>query len=155
MPGAASAADARTAVRMGSLAVVGRFPARAASPTLWPAVRSVPSEWGELRGAPGYLPTDHPERAGGDGTNAVPVRAGGDHDGGAGREDRAGPDRRRHGRDEALRRRGGRPRMTDVAAPSPWSSTTPTTVSRRPSTVTCLKKARHPSAAESEPVLPS
>ena len=42
-----------------------------------------------------------------------------------------------------------------MSPPSPLPITTPTTVSRRPATVTRVKKARHPSAAESDPILPA
>ena len=43
-------------------------------------------------------------------------------------------------------------RSTDVSLPSPCPIATPATVSRRPPTVTWVKKARHPSAAESDAV---
>ena len=46
-------------------------------------------------------------------------------------------------------------RITDVSLPSPCPRTTPTAVSWRPPTVTWVKKARHPPAAESDPVLPA
>ena len=53
---------------------------------------------------------------------------------------------------------GGLPaaaRIADVSLPSPCPITTPAAVSRRPPTDTCVKKARHPPAAESDPVLPA
>src|SRR5438105_11168008 len=45
-------------------------------------------------------------------------------------------------------------RIADVSLPCPCPMTTPTAVTGRPPTVTLVKKARHPPAAESDPVLP-
>ncbi len=46
-------------------------------------------------------------------------------------------------------------RITDVSLPFPYPRTTPAAVSWRPPTVTWVKNARHPPAAESDPVLPA
>lgn len=65
------------------------------------------------------------------------------------------PDLRGDGVDQLLGAiaRGGEEHRRVAALPLPI--TTPTTVSRRPATVTRVKKARHLSAAESDPILPA
>src|SRR5438105_2551382 len=46
-------------------------------------------------------------------------------------------------------------RIACVSLPCPWPITTPTAVTGCPPTVTLVKNARHPPAAESDPVLPA